>query len=87
MEPSAVIGKTDDDLYHPELAAVLLQDDRQVLETGQPMRRKIELLRDTPLNMTEIALECGYESPAAFSRAFRRATNQSPSAFRATARR
>lgn len=194
MEPSAVIGKTDDDLYHPELAAVFLEDDRHVLETGQPMRRKIELLtgqvggiewrsttklpliddkgqvvgttglsrplpntvdalpgpyrafgqiveyarghlservsvsdiaqesgmsvatlerrfkehlqlspsgflsqlrvsracellRDTPLNMTEIALECGYESPAAFSRAFRRATNQSPSAFRATARR
>ena len=41
-----------------------------------------QLLRDTPLNMQEIALECGYESPAAFSRAFRREMERSPSEFR-----
>jgi AraC family transcriptional regulator len=33
--------------------------------------------------VTDIALEAGYDSPEAFSRAFRRHTGQSPSAFRA----
>jgi len=194
LEPEVVIGKTDAQLYYPELAAVFMADDRHVLETGQSIRRKIELLtsphggiewrsttklplrdpdglvigttgisrplpdnvdalpgpyrafaeivefarghlservsvadiarasgmsvatlerrfkehfqlspsrflsqlrvsracellRDTPLNMTEIAAQCGYESPAGFSRAFRRETGQSPSGFRAIARR
>lgn len=193
IAPAAIIGKTDAELYYPELASVFMADDRRVLETGQPMRRKIELLtsrhggiewrsttklplrdsegriigttgisrplpdsveslpgpyrafgeivelarkhlserisvadiaresgmsiatlerrfkehiqvspssflsqlrisracdllRDTPLNMTEIAIECGYESPAAFSRAFRRETNESPSGYRASSR-
>lgn len=193
LAPEAIIGKTDAELYYPELAAVFMADDQYVLETGKTIRRKIELLtsrhsgiewrsttklalrgpdgqiigttgisrplpesadalpgpyrafgeivefarghlservsvrdiaresgmsvatlerrfkehiqlspsgflsqlrvsracellRDTPLNMTEIALECGYESPAAFSRAFRRETNQSPSDFRAASR-
>jgi AraC-like DNA-binding protein len=44
--------------------------------------RACELLRMSPLNMTEIATECGYESPAAFSRAFRRVMQQAPSTFR-----
>lgn len=189
----AIIGKTDEELYYPELATVFMADDRYVLKTGKMIRRKIELLtsrhggiewrsttklplrdpqgrvvgttgisrplpdsvdalpapyrafgrivdyarnhlservsvsdiaresgmsvatlerrfkehfqlspssflsqlkvsyacellRDTPLNITEIALECGYESPAAFSRAFRRETRQSPSLFRANSR-
>lgn len=194
LEPDAIIGKTDEELYYPELAAVFMADDRYVLETGQTIRRKVELLtsrhggiewrsttklplcnshgevigttgisrplpdsvdalpgpyraigkivefardhlsesvsvgdiaresgmsvatlerrfkqhfqispsgflsqlkisracellRDTPLNMAEIALECGYESPAAFSRAFRREIKQSPSVFRGKSRR
>ncbi|MCO5396920.1 helix-turn-helix domain-containing protein [Ralstonia soli] len=33
--------------------------------------------------ITDIALACGYESPEAFARAFRRQAGQSPSAFRA----
>lgn len=188
-----ILGQTDADLYYPELAQVFMEDDRRVFETGEPMRRKIELLtsrfggvewrsttklpvwdpngqiigttgisrplpnsadalpgpyraigqiveyargrlsdrvtvmdlareagmsiatlerrfrehlrlspsaflaqlrvtlacellRDTPLNITEIALECGYESPAAFSRAFRREMDQSPSGFRGRSR-
>ncbi|QYY34495.1 AraC family transcriptional regulator [Ruficoccus sp. ZRK36] len=186
---SEIIGKTDADLYYPELARVFMADDRQVIKTGKPLRRKAELLAtrfgeiewrsttklpifdarekvigttgisrplstevdnlpshyqacsdivrfarerlsegvdvvaiaahagmslstlsrwfrkhlrlspgeflsqlrtarasklllDSPLNMTEIALECGYESPAAFSRAFRRQMGLSPSDFR-----
>ena len=193
LEPKAIIGKTDRELYYPELAAVFMADDRFVLETGQTIRRKIELLtsrhggiewrsttkiplraasgevigttgisrplpdsvealpgpyraigkivefarrhlservsvediaresgmsvatlerrfrehfqlspsgflaqlrvsracellRDSPLNITEISVECGYESPAAFSRAFRRETKQSLSGFRANSR-
>ncbi|MEO0508693.1 MAG: AraC family transcriptional regulator [Verrucomicrobiota bacterium] len=194
LETYEVIGKTDADLYYSELAAVFVKDDQRVLESGRPMRRKVELLssqfggiewrsttklplknaqgeivgttgisrplpetsdglpvqyrafaeiveyarahlservsvldiaqesgmsiatlerrfkehlqlspsaflsqlrlshacellRDTPLNMAEVALKCGYESAAAFSRAFRRGTNQSPSGFRASSRR
>jgi len=193
LAPEEIIGKTDGELYYPELAAVFMADDRYVLETGNSVRRKIELLtsrhggiewrtttklplrnpdgkvigttgisrplpdsvealpgpyraigkivefarvhlserisvvdiaresgmsvatlerrfkehfqlspsgflsqlrvsraceflRDTPLNITEIALECGYESPAAFSRAFRREAKQSPSDYRAASR-
>ncbi len=44
--------------------------------------RACQLLSASPLNVTEIALECGYESPAAFSRAFRRAMQQSPREYR-----
>lgn len=194
LEPNEILGKTDEELYYPEFAATFMADDRHVLNTGQAIRRKIELLasrhggiewrsttklplfnrngrvigttgisrplpdslealpvpyravgkivkyarerlsksvtvaelaresgmsiatlerrfkrhfqlspsrflsqlrishacellRDTPLNMTEIALECGYESPAAFSRAFRRATSQPPSIYRAKSRK
>ncbi|MFP4069275.1 MAG: helix-turn-helix domain-containing protein [Opitutales bacterium] len=50
------------------------------------LSRACELLRDTPLNMTEVARECGYESPAAFSRAFRREMGMAPSRFRETQR-
>ncbi|WP_269539007.1 AraC family transcriptional regulator [Cerasicoccus fimbriatus] len=180
-----IIGKTDAELYFPELARVFMADDQQVMQTGQAIRRKVELLTnrwggvewrsttklpifdnhgmvtattgisrpltdateklppeyrafsrlvdycranltdsidveqiarhagmslatltrrfrrhlgispgeflsqlrlsracqllsDSPLNITEIALECGYDSPAAFSRAFRRQMNMAP---------
>ncbi len=39
-------------------------------------------LRSSPLSITEIALEVGYESPAAFSRAFSRQMHVSPSRYR-----
>jgi len=187
--PDSILGRTDLDLYLPELARVFLADDEQVLKTGQPIRRKVELLnssfggvewrsttklpvvgadhkvlgtagisrplpdsvealpadyrafgrlvhyarehlaegvsvqsvareagmstatlerrfrahlqmtpmaflaqlriaracellRETPLNMTEISAQCGYESPAAFSRAFHQRIGIAPSHFR-----
>jgi len=189
LSKTEIIGKTDAELYLPEMARVFMEDDRQVLKTGQPIRRKVELLtnrwggvewrsttkqpvfdhtghivattgisrplaesadhlppeyqalsrtieacrrrlpegvdaqsmadhagmslstltrrfrehlrlspgeflaqlrlsracqllEDSPLNVTEIALECGYESPAAFSRAFRRQMGRSPREYR-----
>jgi len=193
LPPFEILGKTDAELYYEELAQVFMDDDQRVLESGEPMRYKVELLtsrysgvewrnttklpvvnsdgrvvgttgisrplpnssdalpgpyrafgaivefarsnigmrvtvkqiaeqagmsiatlerrfrehlklspraflaqmrlslacqllRDTPLNMEEIALECGYESPAAFSRAFRREMGSSPSGFRSAVR-
>lgn len=37
-------GCTDADLYFPELAKAFMRDDRRVIETGQPLHRKIELV-------------------------------------------
>jgi AraC-like DNA-binding protein len=39
-----IIGKTDADLYFPELARVFMADDRRVIDTGLPIHRKFELL-------------------------------------------
>ncbi len=193
LPAAEILGRTDRELYHEELAEVFMDDDQRVLESGEPMRYKVELLtsrysgvewrnttklpvvnargqvvgttgisrplpysadalpgpyrafgemveyvranissrvtvqdiaeqagmsiatlerrfrehlrlspraflgqmrlshackllRDTPLNMEEIALECGYESPAAYSRAFRREMECSPSEFRKNVR-
>ena len=44
--------------------------------------RACKLLTDSPLNVVEIAIDCGYESPSAFSRAFRRQMKMSPTAYR-----
>lgn len=184
-----ILGKTDADLYFPELARVFMADDRHVIQTAQPIHRKFELLAnrfggvewrsttklplfntkgqvvgttgisrplqaggehlpapyaafshiveyarahlsegvdvpqiashagmsvatlarrfrehlqlspgeflaqlrisrackrlaDSPMNVTEISIDCGFESPSAFSRAFRRQMKMSPSAYR-----
>jgi AraC-like DNA-binding protein len=44
--------------------------------------RACKLLADSPLNVVEIAIDCGYENPSAFSRAFRRQMKMSPTAYR-----
>lgn len=44
--------------------------------------RACKLLKQTPLNVNEVAMDCGYESASAFSRAFRRQMKMTPSAFR-----
>lgn len=49
------------------------------------MQRASRLLRDTTLKVVRIALEVGYESEAAFSRAFRRVVGASPGAWRRAA--
>lgn len=192
LSEQEILGKTDADLYFPELARAFMADDQQVLSTGQPIHRKFELLAnrfggvewrittklplsgpdgsvigttgisrplrsgydplpapyaafasivefarahleegidvpgiarhagmsiatlsrrfrlhmrvspgeflaqlrvsrackllvDSPLNINEIAISCGYESPSAFSRAFRRQMKTSPTQYRKSA--
>lgn len=46
------------------------------------MTRMMALLRHSNLNLTDIAAECGYNSLAAFSRAFRTLTGTSPGNYR-----
>ena len=184
-----ILGKTDADLYFPELARVFMADDREVIATCRPLHRKVELLAnrfggvewrsttklpllgtkgevvgttgisrplgssgeplpaphaafasiieyargqlaegvdvpaiarhagmsvatlnrrfrfhmrlspgeflaqlrvshackllsDSPLNIGEVAMDCGYENPSAFSRAFRRQLKTTPTAYR-----
>ncbi|PSK88911.1 AraC family transcriptional regulator [Taibaiella chishuiensis] len=45
--------------------------------------RAMELIKDTGLNMTEIAYEVGYSNIAAFSNNFQQLTNMRPTAFKA----
>jgi AraC family transcriptional regulator, alkane utilization regulator len=46
------------------------------------LRMASELLRNTPLGMTEVAARVGYESEAAFSRAFKRHFGKAPAVWR-----
>jgi len=48
------------------------------------LQRARDLLRTTPLPVTEIALACGFSSPSHFSRAFRQAFGHNPRAVRHT---
>ena len=50
--------------------------------TGWRMQKALELLRDTNLPLTAIALRIGYNSQAAFIRAFQREFAQNPGALR-----
>lgn len=50
------------------------------------MQRAAALLRDTGVKLVEVALEVGYESEAAFSRAFKREVGVAPGAWRRGAR-
>ena len=47
------------------------------------IERATALLRDTPMAITEIALQTGWDSLGTFGRTFRDVTGESPSAFRA----
>ncbi len=47
------------------------------------LQRAARMLRDSSHSITDIALDCGYESPSAFGAAFARAYGSTPSLFRA----
>lgn len=56
--------------------------DFRGLTTIVRIRRAAELLRHTGVSITRISAELGYSSPAAFARAFRKATGTGPREFR-----
>ena len=67
--------------------------DRFTLLVGEPPMRYLaawriqlaqSLLRESPASVAEIALRVGYESEAAFNRAFKRQVGQPPAAWRAS---
>jgi AraC-like DNA-binding protein len=45
--------------------------------------RAMELMKDTDLNITEIAYEIGYSNISAFSNTFSQLTNMGPTEFKA----
>lgn len=46
------------------------------------LKRSIELLRDTDMTITEIALACGFAGASYYAEAFRRSSGRSPSEYR-----
>ncbi|MEP4049739.1 MAG: AraC family transcriptional regulator [Luteolibacter sp.] len=64
----------------------ILQYNPQQLLTQLRVARACELLEDSVFNVSEIADRCGYDSPAAFARAFRKIKHTSPREFRAVKR-
>ena len=44
LAPADILGKTDLELYYEELAQVFIGDDQRVLESGEPIRYRVELL-------------------------------------------
>lgn len=70
---------------HERFIALVGQPPMQYL-TNWRMQRGAQLLRDEGANVATIALEVGYDSEAAFARAFKRAVGQPPAAWRRTQR-
>lgn len=66
---------------HERFVALVGQPPMQYL-TSWRMQRGAALLRESRATVAAIALEAGYESEAAFARAFKRATGQPPAAWR-----
>src|SRR5205823_1845424 len=66
---------------HERFAHFIGQPPMQYL-TQWRMQLATGWLRDTDAKVVEVALEVGYESEAAFSRAFKRAVGESPGAWR-----
>ena len=53
-----------------------------IADSKQPLRRAIELLRDTRRPVTEVAFEVGFGDLSNFINTFRREVGQSPLRFR-----
>ncbi len=70
---------------HERFIALVGQPPMQYL-TNWRMQRGAQLLRDEGAKIATIALEVGYDSEAAFARAFKRAAGQPPAAWRRTQR-
>lgn len=66
---------------HERFVSLLGQPPMQYLAQWR-MQLAARWLRDTDAKVLEVALEVGYENETAFARAFRRATGESPAAWR-----
>jgi len=67
--------------FHERFVQLIGQPPMQYL-TNWRMQVASGLLRDTSAKLMEVAMDVGYESEAAFSRAFKRASGLSPGAWR-----
>lgn len=68
--------------FHRVFAALVGETLNQFIARLRAERAAVRLCANPGQSITEIALDCGYSSPAAFSRAFRDAFGMSPSAWR-----
>lgn len=62
---------------------VILQYNPQQLLAQLRVAKACQLLQESVLNVSEVAERCGYDSPAAFARAFRKMKHTTPRDFRA----
>ncbi|MDP4625646.1 MAG: AraC family transcriptional regulator [Akkermansiaceae bacterium] len=62
---------------------VILQYNPQQLLAQLRVAKACQLLQESVLNVSEIAERCGYDSPAAFARAFKKVKHTTPRGFRA----
>jgi AraC-like DNA-binding protein len=67
--------------FHRSFAQIFHETPHQCL-TRHRLDHAAHLLRHTDLNVTEIGLECSFESPASFSALFRRRYGVSPRQYR-----
>ncbi|HTP25877.1 MAG TPA: AraC family transcriptional regulator [Anaeromyxobacteraceae bacterium] len=68
--------------FHRIFAALVGETLSQFIARLRVERAAARLVANPAASITEIALDCGYSSPAVFSRAFREAFDQSPSEWR-----
>lgn len=65
---------------------VILQYNPQQLLAHLRVAKACQLLQESVLNVSEVAESCGYDSPAAFARAFKKIKHTTPRDFRAVRR-
>lgn len=64
----------------------ILQCNPQQLLAQLRVAKACQLLQESVLNVSEIAERCGYDSPAAFARAFKKVKHRTPREFRVAGR-
>jgi len=88
-DPSLTVESLGDDLHSaPGHVATVFKETFDVTIRQYIRTRRLELgknlLGTTDLSVKSVALQCGYETPSGFGRAFKRYTGVSPSEYRAS---
>lgn len=68
--------------FHRQFGATFGMSAHRFVQLARMKRASYRLALRDDANVTEIALDAGYEAPDAFARAFRECVGQAPSAFR-----